>query len=100
MRRLIAAGALVLAVAMTVVTVPGVASAEHLPAFYACSAYMPHSGDYMESYYWTDDGDGAYRCIARHPQSGTDGTHYYIVCHDTYYWWWVPGLSAWVNLDC
>lgn len=74
----------------------------HLPGLYACEAFKPHSGDYPEpgQQYWTNDGDGAYRCIYRHPQPGTDSLHYFIVCHDTYYWWWQPGLTAWVNVDC
>lgn len=74
-----------------------------LPAYDVCGINMPHiSVDYMESYYKSTTGDPHYSCIARHPQSGTDGTHYYIVCHDKYAnrWWWVPGVAAWLSGDC
>lgn len=75
------------------------APAEHLPAYDVCAINLPHPGsDWVDQAYWTDDGPsgGAYRCIGRH----SGAIHYYIVCHDLWYWWWVPGLSAWVNLDC
>lgn len=85
---------------------PAVATLErptsHVPASIACEYFKPHSGDYPEpgQQWWTNDGDGGYRCIYRHPQPGTDGLHYYMVCHNTYYWWWNPGITAWVNVDC
>lgn len=77
--------------------------AHHLPAEFACMAFAPHpSVDRWGSGNLVTNVVYGYRCFVRHQAPG-GGEHYYMVCHNALnfnFWWWVPGIDAWLNHDC